>query len=404
MALHVDAVLGDVGDEPAEESSGGTHPGDVEEVLVLERDRADETMRAVEQRERDRPRARPAPSSRRAAARHLARAPTARTDDDRTQADRGREEQPPPRAPVERRVERWERDAHVRPEHVGRWTRSCDDEQPGPRAPTQRPHAPSGDPVRPAARGDATGVRSTSGCTEPMADPVHRTRHPGPRARRRAPDARRDPPRARRSRARFPACSPSIPAGWNPIVVDNGSIDGSADVARGPRRGRGHEPRRGFGAACFAGLVAATADVVAFMDCDGSLDGARSRPRRRTRRRRSRRPGARRAGCRTAGAWPWHLRVANRDLARAVRRRTGVVISTTSGRCASPRRAAARSRSASATVASAGRSRWCCGPRTPAGASRRSRSTYRPRVGRSKVTGTVRGVARTVHDMRVALR
>jgi dTDP-L-rhamnose 4-epimerase len=29
---------------------------------------------------------------------------------------------------------------------------------------------------------------------------------------------------------------------------------------------------------------------------------------------------------------------------------------------------------------------------------------YRPRVGRSKVTGTVRGMARTVHDMRVALR
>jgi dTDP-L-rhamnose 4-epimerase len=29
---------------------------------------------------------------------------------------------------------------------------------------------------------------------------------------------------------------------------------------------------------------------------------------------------------------------------------------------------------------------------------------YRPRVGRSKVTGTVGGVLRTVHDMRVALR
>ena len=29
---------------------------------------------------------------------------------------------------------------------------------------------------------------------------------------------------------------------------------------------------------------------------------------------------------------------------------------------------------------------------------------YRPRVGRSKVTGTVRGMVRTVHDMRVALR
>ena len=35
-----------------------------------------------------------------------------------------------------------------------------------------------------------------------------------------------------------------------------------------------NEPRRGFGAACFAGLLAAEADVVCFMDCDGSLDGA----------------------------------------------------------------------------------------------------------------------------------
>jgi len=29
---------------------------------------------------------------------------------------------------------------------------------------------------------------------------------------------------------------------------------------------------------------------------------------------------------------------------------------------------------------------------------------YRARVGRSKVTGTVGGVARTIHDMRAALR
>ena len=32
------------------------------------------------------------------------------------------------------------------------------------------------------------------------------------------------------------------------------------------------EPQRGFGAACFAGLVAARAEVVCFMDCDASLD------------------------------------------------------------------------------------------------------------------------------------
>src|SRR5258708_34044462 len=66
----------------------------------------------------------------------------------------------------------------------------------------------------------------------------------------------------------------SIPSDWTPIVVDNASTDGSADLARAAGARVGAEPRRGFGAACYAGLRAATADVIAFMDCDGSLDGA----------------------------------------------------------------------------------------------------------------------------------
>jgi len=60
------------------------------------------------------------------------------------------------------------------------------------------------------------------------------------------------------------------------IVVDNGSTDDSAAVARAGGARVVHEPRRGFGAACFAGLRAAGADVVAFMDCDGSLDAKTS--------------------------------------------------------------------------------------------------------------------------------
>ncbi len=32
------------------------------------------------------------------------------------------------------------------------------------------------------------------------------------------------------------------------------------------------EPRRGFGAACHAGLEAAEQEIVCIMDCDGSLD------------------------------------------------------------------------------------------------------------------------------------
>ncbi|WP_461030367.1 glycosyltransferase family 2 protein, partial [Streptomyces sparsus] len=65
-----------------------------------------------------------------------------------------------------------------------------------------------------------------------------------------------------------------VPKGWHPIVVDNGSTDGSADLARELGATVVHEPRRGFGAACHAGLLAADAELVAFCDCDGSLDPA----------------------------------------------------------------------------------------------------------------------------------
>ena len=65
---------------------------------------------------------------------------------------------------------------------------------------------------------------------------------------------------------------PRVPPGVRAIVVDNGSTDGSADVAQGLGALVVHESARGFGSACHAGLLAATADVVAFMDADGSLD------------------------------------------------------------------------------------------------------------------------------------
>src|SRR5947207_7489373 len=63
-----------------------------------------------------------------------------------------------------------------------------------------------------------------------------------------------------------------MPSGFEPIVVDNGSTDRSAPIAERLGARVVEEPRRGFGAACFAGLRAATAPVVCFMDADGSLD------------------------------------------------------------------------------------------------------------------------------------
>ncbi len=203
--------------------------------------------------------------------------------------------------------------------------------------------------------------------------------------------------------AAIPAVLAGLPPGWRPIVVDNGSTDGSGAIAHALGAVVVHEPRRGFGAACFTGLRAATDDVVAFMDCDGSLDGADLD--------RVAAPllageldlvlGARRADA-PADAWPWHLRLANRRLARTVTRRTGVVL-----RDLGPMRAARRRPLLALglrdrrfgwpleMVLRAADAGWLIGEVPVA---------YRVRVGRSKVTGTVGGMLRTVHDMRAALR
>jgi glycosyltransferase involved in cell wall biosynthesis len=60
------------------------------------------------------------------------------------------------------------------------------------------------------------------------------------------------------------------------VVVDNGSTDGTADVARAAGARVVVEPRRGYGAACWAGVQALGDEVttVAFLDGDGSQDPA----------------------------------------------------------------------------------------------------------------------------------
>jgi len=57
------------------------------------------------------------------------------------------------------------------------------------------------------------------------------------------------------------------------IVVDNGSTDGTGDLARAHGATVVREERRGYGSACYAGLMAAAnADVIVLMDADAADD------------------------------------------------------------------------------------------------------------------------------------
>jgi glycosyltransferase involved in cell wall biosynthesis len=192
-----------------------------------------------------------------------------------------------------------------------------------------------------------------------------------------------------------------MPARCEPIVVDNGSDDDSAAIARALGALVVREPRRGFGAACFAGLAAATHDVVAFMDADGSLDPhhlpAVLEPVESG-------EADLAVGSRVAerGAWPIHARAGNRALASLLRRRTGLRL-----RDLGPMRAARREPLLALGLADR-RFGWPLEMVVRAANDgwrvREVPVPYGARSGRSKVTGTVRGTARTVLDMARVLR
>jgi len=93
------------------------------------------------------------------------------------------------------------------------------------------------------------------------------------------------------------------------IVVDNGSRDRTADAARAAGARVVHEPRRGYGQACLAGIAAAgEADAVLFLDGDGSDDPAQAAEVLAPilEGRADLVIGSRHLGPRERGAQPWH--------------------------------------------------------------------------------------------------
>jgi glycosyltransferase involved in cell wall biosynthesis len=192
-----------------------------------------------------------------------------------------------------------------------------------------------------------------------------------------------------------------MPAGYRPVVADNGSTDGSAQIAAAYGARVVDVPQRGFGAACHAGLQAATSDIVCIMDADGSFDPADleivSGPVRN---------GmadlmlGRRAP-QALSAWPAHARLGNMVLSAELRRRAGVRLHDLG-----PMRAARRADLLALDL----KDRRFGYPlemvmRASAAGWRIAEAPvpYYPRTGKSKVTGTVGGTVKAVRDMRRVL-
>ena len=126
--------------------------------------------------------------------------------------------------------------------------------------------------------------------------------------------------------AALPGVMARVPSGIRVVVVDNGSTDGTGDVARALGAVVVHEPRPGYGAAVHAGVEAATARYVAVLDGDGSMDPGELLPLLEQVRsgQATMACGRRRPAVR--GVWPWHARAGNAVVLAWLRRRTGLAV------------------------------------------------------------------------------
>ncbi|CAM3864049.1 glycosyltransferase family 2 protein [Tsukamurella ocularis] len=194
----------------------------------------------------------------------------------------------------------------------------------------------------------------------------------------------------------------ALPAGYTALVVDNGSTDGTAAVARRAGARVVTEPRPGYGSAVHAGIRAARTEVVCTVDGDGSMHPGELVPL----------VAAVRGGADLAvgrrrpdptGVWPWHARVGSALVAARLRSRYGLPLHDIGPMRAARREAVLglgvvdrRSGYPVELLARAGAAGWTVVERPV---------RYGPRTGgSSKVSGSVTGSMRATVDFLRAAR
>jgi glycosyltransferase involved in cell wall biosynthesis len=195
----------------------------------------------------------------------------------------------------------------------------------------------------------------------------------------------------------LPATLAALPLGWPVLVVDNGSTDATAEVARAHGAEVVAEPRRGYGAAVHTGLLRARTELVAVLDGDGSLDAAVLPAMAATVGRGDADLAVGRRVPVTAGVWPWHARAGNAVISALLRRR-GLPVHDIAPIRVGRRQAlldlGVRDRAFGyplELLVRAGAAGWRIAE-VPVG--------YRARAGgHSKVSGSVRGTLRATRDM-----
>lgn len=189
-----------------------------------------------------------------------------------------------------------------------------------------------------------------------------------------------------------------VPSSLAVIVVDNGSRDGTAATARALGATVVEEPVPGYGAAVQAGLMAATRDHVAFMDGDGSFDPRELLPLLDDVRSGRAQMAVGRRRPTSTGVWPWHARAGNRLVVEWLRWRIGMPVHDIA-----PMRVCRRVDLLRLAVADRrfGYPVELLQKVTTEGWTVTEHDvTYHPRAEgtRSKVSGSIRGTARTARD------